>query len=325
MYRIPLFATLGNPLDVLFNKDFPSERQETRVEWKGLTRSGVALTTAYTKDMATGARSASISPSFYYAPWRTTFRSEVHTTKDIKVEAITSDPGIAGLQTIVSGQIRNQEPSVTTAVDYQHEMASVSASAELGRADGSTIKASAVSGARNLRVGASMEYFASNTGQPSAFKETKALVSHSGLDYEVTAGYRVDMRPRDDVKSEFSLGYFHRVRSDLWTGAQMVTDINKRDKGTLTFGLQYHLGEDTVLKAKADTNGIVSASVLAARWNADTTMLFSSTFDTKDLSGKNGTKFGFAMTFGEEGIHAGHTHAAYILPAPPKMPVYAMP
>lgn len=325
MFRMPLFDTIGSSLNKLLTYDYQSENQEFRAEWKSITKGGVFLSTAYTRNCATGAATASVSPSYFHSPWRTWFRTEVNTNRDLKVEAESVDLAsfVPGATATVTGQIRNREPSVTTKVDYQHEYASLSASADLGKKEGSTFRTSALTGVQNLRVGCAMEYFASANGsEPSAIKETKGVVAFVQPDFELHGTYKLDMHPRDDVKSEVGLGFFHQVNRFLHAGAQLTTDVNKREKAKLTVGCEYRMAEDTVVKAKADTDGIVSAALLAARWNANTSLQLSGTFDTKNLSGKDGTKIGVLLSLNDESIHFGHTHAGYAVSLPPTPPIF---
>eukprot|EP01116_Phalansterium_solitarium_P025729 TRINITY_DN9981_c0_g1_i1.p1 TRINITY_DN9981_c0_g1~~TRINITY_DN9981_c0_g1_i1.p1 ORF type:complete len:368 (-),score=108.66 TRINITY_DN9981_c0_g1_i1:389-1378(-) len=310
--RCGLFEVLTKPLNDLLSKDFHPEKYNQKLQWKGITSQGVVLDAIFQKDTKTGETLGTLSPAYFHAPSRTVFLGELTTARDVKVMAY-SDVA-PGLSSLVSAQVKNQEAFGTMAVDYEHPQFSASISTDFGKREGATAKASLVVGRPWLSLGAFGEYFLGRTGEVSGLKENKLVLSYSQADFQAHAFHRIDAHPKDDVKNQAGLGYFHRVSNDLWMGAEYVADLDKRDKPTLTLGAQYRFGEDTVLKAKYDTNGLLNISALAAKWNQDTTMLLSAAFDTKNPTDANAAKIGWGVTFGDAGIHYGHKHFGQVIP-----------
>jgi len=290
-----LFSDLGKRVTDLLTKEFPSEKQENKFAWKGQANNDVTLETSFVQ-RKDGSILGTFAPKYRHKDWNTTFSAELNTKKEVKVEVAVEDLlSVDGLKTTLSGFSRGNDNFGTVAAEYKHELATVTASVDYGKAAGSTVKASAVIGAQGIALGASTEYF---FGGESELKDLTTVLSYGSSDFDITAFGRIQSQ-NDEDKNELGATYFHRINSDWQVGAEAIFETANTDaKPKLTFASQYQLHNDTILKGKFDTAGKLGISY-QQKYNKNAKITISSTIDTNNLGGKNSSTFGFTLSLND--------------------------
>jgi voltage-dependent anion channel protein 2 len=290
-----LFADLGKRVSDLLTKEFPSERQESKLAWKGQARNDVTLETTVLQ-RKDGSIVGTFAPKYKHKDWNTTFSAEINTRKEVKVEVSAEDLlSVDGLKTTLTGWSRGNENFGVVGAEYKHELATVTASVDYGKATGSTVKASAVIGAQGVALGASTEYF---FGGESELKDLTTILSYASPEFDITAFGKIQNQ-NDEDRNELGASYFHRITSDWHVGSEVVFETANADaKPKLTFATQYQLQSDTTLKAKFDTAGKLGLSY-QQKYNRNAKLTISSTIDTNSLGGKNGSTFGFTLSLND--------------------------
>jgi len=292
-----LFKDLGKRANDLLTKDFPSEKGENKLEWKGEADYNVTLQTSLVskRDGTVG----TFTPKYKHKEWDTTFSAEITTDKDVKVEVVTEDLlNFDGLKTTVTGNSKGKDRFAEFAIEYKHDMATVTGSVDYGKTSGSTIKSSAVIGSQGLALGASTEYLIGRS--ESELKELKTVLAYGNDDFDITAsGTMKQNQGKNPDKNELAASYFHKVNSGWLVGAQTTFDTSNSDaKPSLVFATQYRVQPDTVVKAKMGTDGKLGLS-FSQKYNKFAQINISSTVDTNSLGGKNSSTFGFTLSLND--------------------------
>jgi len=290
-----LFTDLGKRVNDLLTKEFPAEKQENKLAWRGQATNDVTLETIFIQKKD-GSILGSFAPKYKYKDWKTTFSADINTKKEVKAEVTVEDLlNVDGLKTTLTGFSQGNENFGTLGLEYKHEMATVTSSVDYGKANGSTVKASAVIGAQGIALGASTEYF---FGGESELKELTTVLSYGSLDFDITAFGRIQSR-NDEDKNELGATYFHKINSDWQVGAEAIFDTANTDaKPKLTFATQYQLTKDTILKGKFDTAGKLGLSYQQI-YNRNAKLTISTAIDTNNMGGKNSSTLGFTLSLND--------------------------
>jgi len=290
-----LFSDLGKRVSDLLTKEFPSEKQENKLAWKGQASNDVTLETTLLQ-RKDGSILGTFAPKYKHKDWNTTFSADINTKREVKAEVAVEDLlNVEGLKTTLTGNSRGSENFGTLGVEYKHELATVTASVDYGKATGSTVKASAVIGAQGIALGASSEYF---FGGESELKELTTVLSYSSSDFDITAFGKI-LNLNDEDRNELGASYFHKINKDWQVGSEAVFETANTDiKPKLTFATQYQLQNDTILKAKFDTFGKLGLSY-QQKYNRNAKLTISTTLDTNNLGGKNSSAFGFSLSLND--------------------------
>jgi len=289
-----LFGDLGKRVSDLLTKEFPSEKQENKFAWKGQANNEVTLETTFLQ-RKDGSILGTFAPKYKHKDWNTTFSADINTKREVKAEVAVEDLlNVEGLKTTLTGFSRGNDNFGTIGVEYKHELATVAASADYGKASGSTVKASAVIGTQGIALGASAEYF---FGGESELQELTTVLSYASSEFDITAFGRIQQSEED--KNELGATYFHKINSDWQVGAEATFDTAHTEaKPKLTFATQYFLHNDTILKGKFDTTGKLGLSY-QQKYNRNAKLTISSTIDTNNLGGKNSSTFGFTLSLND--------------------------
>jgi hypothetical protein len=138
---------------------------------------------------ADGSILGTFTPKYKYKPWGTTLSAELKTSRDFKAEAVVDEQLLPGLKATVTGESKGEDLFSTFAVEYKHELATVTASVDYGQAAGSTLKATTVVGSQGFSVGGSAEYFFGATTD-SLLKELHTVLGYSTDEFDIAAfGY----------------------------------------------------------------------------------------------------------------------------------------
>jgi len=288
------FKDLSKRVSDLLTKDFPSEKQENKIEWKGQADNNVNVETNFVQKKD-GSWIGTFIPKYKFKEYGTTVSAEISTKKEYKAEVAVEDKVAAGLKTIVSAHSKGDDLYGTVGFDYKHDYATVSASADYGKASGSTVKAHGVVGHQGFSLGASAEYFVGSS-QDSSLKELHTILGYSSLAFDIGAFGKIKNEDEDE-KNEIGLNYFHRVNDDLSVGTEVVFDTANTDsKPKLTLGSRYVVDRDSVVKTKFDTEAKIGFSY-QQKYNKNTKFTLSSTVDGNNFASKGSSTFGFTLSF----------------------------
>jgi hypothetical protein len=294
----PLFKNIAKRVNDLLTKDFPSDKREQKTEWKSATSDGLKLEFSIkSEEGRDGTKTVgTVKDEYYYAPWHSTFTGELNTDREFKGEVAIGDKFVKGLKTIFTAQSQNRnglDYFGIVGLEYQHEYASATVSAEFGRATDNAVKASLVVGSQGLSVGANVETIRKESS--TDLKEFKVAATYASEEFDITGHGKVTHTAKTST-SELGASYYHKINSDLAVGTEIKFDVSNPDKKpALAFGAQYKLQHDSTLKARFDTEGKLGLS-LAQQINKSVKLLISSTIDTNGPSGKNGSAFGFTLS-----------------------------
>jgi len=300
MSKQTLFKDIGKRTSDLFTKEFPSEKVENKIEWKGEAPKNVTIETnlLQRKD---GSIVGTFTPKYKttWNGWLLSFLAELNTRKEFKEEVSFegTNQNVDGLKTTVTAQSKDDENWGTLGVEYRQELYTIHASADYGKAKGSTVKGGFVVGHQGFFLGANSEYFV-GANDDSELKEVHTQVGYTTKEFDAIVFGRLDARGEED-KNEFGATYFHNLKPDLSVGTEITFDTANADsKPKLTFGTQYKVHEDTSVKAKFDTLGKLGIS-FNQKYNKNTRFQLSATVDTNNLSAKNASNFGFVLALSD--------------------------
>jgi hypothetical protein len=277
-----LFKDLGKRASDLLTKEFPSE--EKKVEWKGVTANGVTIETKF--EQKGDAVIGTITPSYKLKEYGTNFLAEVNTKKDIKLETSVENQIVDGMKVTLTGEAKGKENFVTLNTEYKHPRATLNGSFDFGKQNGQTVKANTVIGFNPFNIGLSCEYA---LGQTSEIKNFNTTLAYATKEFDVTLFGRTS-----GDKNEIGGSFYQNVNSDLAVAAEAVFDTSTPDsKPKLALGSQYKLNDDTIVKAKFDTNGVINTSV-GQRLNKNAKFTLGAKVDTKN---SNHLGIGFSFNF----------------------------
>jgi len=287
------FKDLNKRLSDLLTKEFPSEKQENKIEWKGATDNNVNVESNFTQKKD-GSWFGTFIPKYRFKEYGTTVSAEVNTKKEYKAEVAVEDKLTSGLKTTLGLNSKGEDLFGTVGVDYKHDYATISATADYGKASGSTLKASGVAGRDGFSMGASAEYFVGQ--QESTLKDLHVIVGYGIPSYDFSVFGRIRSEDEEE-KNEIGSNFFHKVNDDFSYGTEVVFDTANADsKPKLTLGGRYVVDKDSVVKTKFDTEGKLGFSY-AQKFNRNTKFTLSSTVDTNNFSSKGSSTFGFTLGF----------------------------
>jgi len=291
MPYVPVFyKDLNKRENDLLSKDFPSERRENKVDWRGETSSDVSFETTLTQ-RSDGSVLGTFSPKYNVREWNTTLAAELKTNRDFKAEVVINNHFTPGLRTTITGESRGEDLVGTVGVEYRREFAAMTASINYGAAAGSTLRTTTVVGNNGFQVGAEFDYSLEGTGNDSAIK-FNTVASYSTEEFDIGFFGKI-LNGRDS--NILGANFFQRVNPHLSVGAEVAFDTQNPDnKPKLTGAAQYIIDPTAVFKTKFDTTGRLGLSY-AQRFNSSR-LTVSGTVDTNNLTGKNASSVNFNLS-----------------------------
>jgi len=289
MSNPPLFKDLGKRATDLLTKEFPSE--EKKFEWKGTTSNGVTIETNAVQK-ADNPIVGTITPSYKYQEYGLSFLGEFNTNKDIKLETSIENQVVEGAKVTLTGEQKGKDTYATLGGEYKHAKATLNGSVDFGKSKGNTIKASSVFGHNGWLLGLSTEYLLGSDHQELRLFNT--TIGYGAGDYDLTVFGRIVGGEKGD-RNEVGGTYYHNVKEGLSFGAEVVFDTTAAEsKPKLAFGGSYKLQEDTTVKAKVDTAGVLGLSY-AQKFSKNSKLTIGTKIDTGATSGKSSTSMGFVI------------------------------
>eukprot|EP01115_Flamella_aegyptia_P012466 TRINITY_DN6221_c0_g1_i1.p1 TRINITY_DN6221_c0_g1~~TRINITY_DN6221_c0_g1_i1.p1 ORF type:complete len:299 (-),score=162.15 TRINITY_DN6221_c0_g1_i1:62-958(-) len=291
-----LFKDLGKRVNDLLTKEYPTS--EKKVEWKGTSVNNVTVDTNFVQK-ANGSVVGTITPSYKYKPYGLNLLAEVNTGRDVKLEATVENQLADGLKLIATAESKGNDSYATFSTEYKHPSATFTSYVDFGKNAGTTVKATSVFGAQGFFLGVSGEYFLENPeaskkdDKKNALKNFQTTVAYATKEFDASVFGRLIA---DKDKNELGATYFHNVNSDLSIGTEVVFDTaNANVKPKLTLGSQYKLNDDTVVKGKFDTEGVLGFSY-AQKFSKNSKLTIGANVNTNKLNEKDSTTFGFTLT-----------------------------
>jgi hypothetical protein len=236
-YAPPLWGKLGVSIKDLFTKKYTFKNQvvvKKHNEKTGLTvevqsqgeLNGYIKATQKSKDYGT---------------------AEVNVNTSGKADGkVTLDRlGLAGLVVTITG---NEKPSGKINVDYSQELFAASASADSGSGGKSRpmFEGTAVVGYEGLSVGGQVKFDSTDMKDFNAAAEYK----HSEFTATVQSAENTE---------KITVSCYRAHSPDLQIGASV--DVGKAGQRVLSFGHEYQVDADTIVKGKFNTKGVVAAYV----------------------------------------------------------------
>jgi len=289
-FRPVLYKDLNKRSNDLLTKDFPSEKRENKVDWKGETSSNVTFETSLLQK-ADGSILGTFTPKYRVKDWNASISAELKTNKDFKAEVVFDDHFTPGLKTTLTGESKGEDLVGTLGVEYKHELATFTTSVDYGSSSGSSIKSSTVVGTQGFQLGAQFEYFI-GASNDSSLKEFNSTASYGNDEFDLGV-YGKILNEKDSTI--LGANYFQRVNADLLVGADVSFDTqNVETKPKLTAGAQYKIDAEALIKTKFDTNGKLGVSY--NQKFKSSRLVLAGTIDTNNLSGKNSSSIGFNLS-----------------------------
>jgi len=277
------FKDLKKRSSDLLNKEFPGDKAEKKLEYKGDTSSGVGIETLFTQDDK-GTISATVKPKYRYKQYSAEVNGEFTTSQDAKVEISVEDQFTKGLKTLTSVNKKKDENFGAFGVEFKNDNAAITASVDYGKKSGPTVSASAVFGAEGFSLGVNTTYISTK----SALDGLEVFGSYRSSEVDVN----LIGRTKPGGNQEIGLAYFHDVSSDFAFGAEGQYNLSAKSVD-LTAGLQYKVTSDATLKGKFSNNGRLGLSY-GQKLNPRTRFTISSAFD---LQKPGSSSFGFSVNF----------------------------
>jgi len=292
MYKPVLFKDLKKRSNDLLTKEFPGDKSERKLEYKGDTSSGVGFETSFVQDDK-GTITSTLKPKFSIKEYKAEVNGEFNTKQDVKVELSLQDQFASGLKTLTS--INNKKGELFGAVgfEFKNDISAVNATFDLGKKSGPTAAIGAVFGTDGFSFGVSTTYLVSK----SSLEGFEAVGSYKVPEFDAHLFGRVkpDEKTKKDTQ-EVGFAYFHNVSSDLSFGAEGQYNLVGKNLEVLA-GLQFQPTVDSIFKGKFSNTGVLGLSY-QQKFNSRTKFTLSSAFDLTALQqGKSGTTFGFGLNF----------------------------
>jgi len=242
----PLFADVNKKANDFLSKDFPTTN---KIEFKKPPVDGLGVEGSISeKD---GTTVGLFTPKWKFPQLSALILgATIDTRRNIKLEASASEI-IPGLKATLAGHSENQ--NLTVDLEYKHPYAAIAASLNALAPKGSTANFSVVVGSAGYALGAQTEYNFSNSTLTALNLAASASLHTQPTSPIITAFIR-------QKKNTLGGSLFHQLRFG-WVGILDVESNYNTSETKVTAGTAYNVDKDTIVRAKADTQGVVAASV----------------------------------------------------------------
>jgi len=269
----PLWGKLGTNVKDLFTKKYTFKNQ---VISKHNSKNGVTLESGgvYTNQLSGYVKATQKTKDLGTAEVNidTTGKAD----GKVKFDALSK-----GLVLTLSGDAKT---SAKVNVDYSQEYFAGSVSLDTAVKNLQTkVEGTAVVGLEGLSFGGQARFDVSGDNE---LEDYNAAVEYTQDDFTATV-------QSSDKAEKITASYFQKVSSDLQVGATVEFGKSR----VLTIGDEYQLDADTTLKAKANTQGVVSAVVEHRLANPKLQFGVAASFNA--LNGVVADQFGLSVTFGD--------------------------
>jgi len=290
-----LFKDVGKRLKDLLTKEFPSEKQENKVEWKGKTANGVTVETNLTVN-SDGSVVGKITPSYKVKDYGANLTLDMTTKREFKAEVSVEDKPVDGLKSTLAVNSKGDEYWGTVSAEFRHAVGNCTASLDYGQEKGHNLKGSLLVGtnaADQITAGGDIDYLIGHDS--NLIKTINTKLGYASNEFDMAAYCHINNEK--DI-TEVGVSYYHKANNEFSVGAEVAIDPSKalENKPKLVLAAQYNLNLDSSVKGKFDTSGQLGFS-FSQKLNNNTKFTLGSTVDTNNLSSKNSSKFGFTLAF----------------------------
>jgi len=292
---VPPFKDVTKRSSDLLTKDFPADKQEYKVEFKGVADNDVKIESNVTTKIPDGSSVGTVNTKYTNKPYGTTTSLEINTKKEAKLEISMEDYHAPGLKTGIALNYKPEDKWVTVTSEYKHENGNVSAQVDYGKSAGIMLEGSASVGGQGFTLAGNAQYqIGSNDNE---LKKLHSILGYSTSDFDVALfAKHTAAEGKTEEKNIMGLSYFHKFAPNWIVGGEATFDtIPPEASPKLVFGSQYKMAEDTIIKAKFDTDAKLGLSYIQ-QYNKYTRFNLGGTIDTKNLA-KTPAQFGFTVTF----------------------------
>lgn len=274
----PKFADFGKKAKDLFKKEYDF-KNEVKVVNK--TKGGVKL--------ESGGYQGKAVDGFTKATWKD------DTVGEIEIEAHTCGEvkGQVKLPSFIDGasSTLNADSKGNISLDTHYHQDFYLLTAKVSHAlskSNTCIDASASLGFEGVSVGGSLCLDAADLGSPKDFNVGAQYAHGDLLASLVTANQGADI----------TASYFQKVSKELSLGSSVAIKPESGNR-LFTFGYEFGLDDNTKIKKKFDSNGIIAASITHKLKDLGLTCCVSSQYDAFGSDMLVAQKFGFGITFGD--------------------------
>jgi len=201
-----------------------------------------------------------------------------------------------GLTVVVKG---TEKPNAKVSLEYRRESVSATVGTDVNFSGKTTAKldASVVAGVDGFSVGGNVVYDADK----SALDDYNFGAEYSEKDYTLTLKTAPNDKSKAKKADEVVASYFHNLpakgKHKTQVGGQASWNLTSDDR-VLTFGSEHDVDDNTLVKAKVDTNGIFATAIEHRLANPALKVALSSSWEGKKKT-TTPEKFGVALTFGD--------------------------
>jgi voltage-dependent anion channel protein 2 len=259
----------------LLNDDYIDDK---KLQIKTKTRNGMTYTSTAVQSGKSDALAGDLSLKFCPVAG-TTVTSKLFTSGNMTHEAVMERLGVAGLKLTVLGGMGTQQLGVGT-VEYVSKNVAFTSAVDV--LSGPIVHAAVTAGADVVTGGVEAEY---DTKAKSFRRYNFALNYTDGKESEAT----LTLLNKGETGK---LAYSHLARPDLSVAGEFLYD-RRADAKLLTMGIKYEVDRETTLKAKINSDGLVSSSYIQ-EIRPGTTLILSQKLDVRNVD-KSTHKLGLSL------------------------------
>lgn len=289
MSKLVLFKDLRKRSNDLLTKEFPGDKSEKKIEYKGDTSSG-AFETLFVQDDK-GAIIGTVKPKISMKDHNIDISGEFTTKQDLKIEVSGQDHFAKGLKAFTSINQKKGEIFGAIGTEYKHELVTLNTTVDIGKKTGPSIAIASAFGNNGLSFGASTTYLVSK----STLDGLEVVGSARFPEADISVFGRVKSGDKKDIQ-EVGLSYFHEINPSLAFGAEAQLNLATKNPD-LVAGIQYKVHSDTIIKGKFSNAGNLGVS-FQQKLNKNTKFTLSSNLDLQAVqTGKAASTVGFGVYF----------------------------
>jgi Eukaryotic porin len=261
--------------DRLLNDDYIFDK---KVQVKTKTQNGMTYTSTAIQSAKDDSLAGDLELKFSPAPGAAV-TSKLFTSGKMSHEAVFDRLGVEGLKLTLLGGVSSKSNVGVSTLEYQHKSATCTAAVD---AIANVAYVTGTAGTAALTVGVDGQY---DTAAKELRECNVALNYSDGKESETTV---TTLNKGESAK----LAYSHAIRPDFSVASEFFYD-RRADAKLVTIGAKYDVDQDTTLKAKITSDGLVSASYIQ-EIRANTTLVLCQKFDVRNPD-KASHKFGLSL------------------------------
>lgn len=287
-----VFADLGKLSNDLLTKDFPSDKAERVVEFKGTTAANLKLTSKVTTKVDGSSSGTFIAENTFPGLGNAAGKLELTTDRVCKSSLEVKDKLAKGLKTkYESDAAHGKGTKHSVNLTYNHAAAAATATLTYNKGQLETKAGVVVGLVNNVSLGAEVQYHPS---EAPALRTVATRLAYSTGDFDVNLTGKMDQADEAD-KQIVGITYHHKISGSWQVAADVNYDLASSDaKPVLKVGSAWQQNNETLWKVRVDTNGHVAGSV-KQKYNDNVSFTIGTAWDVNNLDAKSSSKFGFSL------------------------------